>query len=744
MAKQILLKEMQISSDYFSKEFKAISPEQVINMVRNDEVLRAHTVLHREQLAKADSAATEKERKEAEKEAEKVKRSSPVVAISFHMDGGKEKEHCDECLYNVLVDFDAKKPEERLAAEELERVKTIMRTSRHALMGYESISGLGYHIVVPFLLPEGVTIDLKADRKRGEQLFKRVHTCVNHIYEVYCGHEMDAACGNINRLMGLNHDPIAVYREDAVPIMLTREQLGIDADGNLIKMKSPRCAVNKQGERQAVKLGGNLEQAARMVEESGVVFASGSHHDFVMRVSFILNRMGVDEDEAAEAVDKAYGGEMSDRPSAILHSCYRTASDEFGVWMKKRSDNAVKTEVIADYLKDKHLQYDILTQKTRQMDDSGRWREMTDRDKNDLYIECCATTGINLTSQLFMTVLNSNVIPAVNPLRDYVQTRTPWTPDQPDYIDMAASTVHMVSAEEDRLWRICFKKWFVAMVKGWQYEYAANHQVIVLIGKQGIYKSTWINYLLPPELRAYGTDNFNIERIDKDEKLRAAEFALINIDELDKLSDRELNKVKAVITTTHVDERASYGRNKEKRVRVASYAASGNKAEFLTDLTGNRRWLPFNVESIDSPYDHKLPYDGMYAQADYLQRNGFDYWFSLSDIEGMKAHVDEFMVPDKEEQLLMLYFDRVEADDPQAKFLTTAEIATKLTIYGSLRKDVDVRRLGSILSQQGFVKTRNGHNRARGFLVRERTESEITEMRHPKLDDADNADIQPL
>ena len=179
-------------------------------------------------------------------------------------------------------------------------------------------------------------------------------------------------------------------------------------------------------------------------------------------------------------------------------------------------------------------------------------------------------------------------------------------------------------------------------------------------------------------------------------------------------------------------------------MKVASYAASGNKIEFLTDLTGNRRWLPFHVLSINSPFDNEMPYAGMYAQADYLRRHGFNYWFSLDDTEAMKSHVEGFMVPDKVEQLLLLHFDRVEEDDPQATFLTTAEISAKLTIYGSLRKDVDIRRLGSILSNQGFIKKRNGHLRTRGFLVRERTVDEIKEMRNPKNLGADNADICPF
>ena len=302
----------------------------------------------------------------------------------------------------------------------------------------------------------------------------------------------------------------------------------------------------------------------------------------------------------------------------------------------------------------------------------------------------------------------------------------------PDYISQVAQTVHMASDNENQLWKDAFKKWFVAMVAGWSEEDIVNHQVIVFIGLQGIYKSTWINRLLPPELTEYTTDNIDIERLDKDEQLRAAEYGLINIDELDKLTDRQLNKIKAMVTSTHVDVRASYGRHKEKRVRVATYAASGNKEEFLTDQTGNRRWLPFHVVSIDSPYEHKLPYDGMYAQALYLLRNGFNYWFDLNEIQNLKTQVEEFMVLTSEEQLIQVYFEPASKDRPGAEFLTLAEIAAKLTVNGSLHKDIDQRRLGAIMTKLGYEKARNGHNRTRGYIVFEHTTAEIEKMRDAK------------
>ena len=713
---------MDSYQNFSSKEAQDISFEQLAEIIRSDEELKKNTALYRDLMAQGHDKA-----------AKNVKESTPQVAVSFRMEGGKGKENCRECLYQVLIDFDAKNPEERLPADELERVKTFMRTSYHALLGYESISGLGYHIVVPFILPDGITIDLAAEPKQAEEIYTRAYRCIANQYAVWCGHGMDKECKNINRLMGLSHDPIVAYRPDARPFRLTREELGIDADGRLIRMKTPKRAVDKAGNPVAVPLGDHLARAEKMVEESGTVFAKGSRHNFIMHVSFILNRMGVDEDEAAKALDDTYLGRMDGKPSDVLHSCYKTAADEFGVWMPQRSNTAVKTEIIAAFLKKQQLQYDTLTQKTRQKSDNGQWAELKERDENDLYMACCTESGVNLTEKLFHTVLNSSVVPDVNPLREYVMSRAAWNPDMPDYIGQAAAMVHMDTDHENQLWHQCFPKWFVAMVAGWIDDTIVNHQVIVLVGKQGIYKSSWINRLLPPELLAYSTDHIDIDRLDKDEELRAAEYGLINIDELDKLTDRQLNKLKSMITTTNVDVRAPFGRHKEKRVRVASYAASGNKEEFLTDQTGNRRWLPFHVKAIDSPFKHKLPYDGMYAQAYYLLQNDFNYWFELDDIKSLEAHVETFMVPTSEEELIPLYYSPARLEDAGSTFLTLAEISAKIVSYGCLKKNPEPRRLGAIMTKLGFVKSRNGHNGTRGYYVREHTQSEIEQLRHPEI-----------
>ena len=367
------------------------------------------------------------------------------------------------------------------------------------------------------------------------------------------------------------------------------------------------------------------------------------------------------------------------------------------------------------------------------------WREMTKHDINSIVCHCAQEYDANITSREVMTALQSDLIPDVHPLREYVLSCGEWTEEQPDWIDWVAQQVTVKplgdeakgdKARGERLWRGCFKKWFVAMVASWMKDEVVNHQVLVLIGKQGIFKTTWLEHLIPPHLRAYACKLANSNDLNKDERLRIAEFGLISLDEIDSMNNRELNQLKSVITATDVNERAAYAYTKERRVRLASFCASGNRRDFLTDITGNRRWLPFEVESIQNPFYTILPYERMYAQAWALAQDPlFSYWFDLDEIEVLEEHNQHFRDESNEEQLLPILFD-VPAEG-RGEFMTTAQISERLVTYGNIKKPMALSRLGMVLGAAGYQSTRPkiGGRLIRGWLVYQRDTDEIASLK---------------
>ncbi|MBQ8385872.1 MAG: hypothetical protein IJX48_00270 [Paludibacteraceae bacterium] len=377
---------------------------------------------------------------------------------------------------------------------------------------------------------------------------------------------------------------------------------------------------------------------------------------------------------------------------------------------------------------------------------SEYWREMTKHDINSIVCHCAQEYDANITSREVITALQSDLIPDVHPLREYVLSCGEWTEEQPDWIDWVAQQVrtlpnppfkggdkglpHEGGDGEGLLWRTCFKKWFVAMVASWMKDEVVNHQVLVLIGKQGIFKTTWLEHLIPPHLRAYACKLANSNDLNKDERLRIAEFGLISLDEIDSMNNRELNQLKSVITATDVNERAAYAYTKERRVRLASFCASGNRRDFLTDITGNRRWLPFEVESIQNPFYTILPYERMYAQAWALAQDPlFSYWFDLDEIEVLEEHNQHFRDESNEEQLLPILFD-VPAEG-KGEFMTTAQISERLVTYGNIKKPMALSRLGMVLGAAGYQSTRPkiGGRLIRGWLVYQRDTDEIASLK---------------
>ena len=157
----------------------------------------------------------------------------------------------------------------------------------------------------------------------------------------------------------------------------------------------------------------------------------------------------------------------------------------------------------------------------------------------------------------------------------------------------------------------CLKRWLVAMIAGWLTEDVVNQTVLVFIGRQGIYKTSWFKLLLPPQLRRYYYPRSNVKKSDKDAYTAMTQYGLIACEELDSMTKGEMNSLKADITTAIFSYRPPYGRYMENHKHIASFCATGNHPKFLNDPTGTRRWLPFKVESILSPWDFPFDHDNM-------------------------------------------------------------------------------------------------------------------------------------
>ena len=344
------------------------------------------------------------------------------------------------------------------------------------------------------------------------------------------------------------------------------------------------------------------------------------------------------------------------------------------------------------------------------------WRPVTDRIVNSLWKDLSKEKPVRI--QDIYHVMESDFVPEFHPFRYYLDHLPPWDGQSNHILAMSTSVRVKGGVDEQMRFYEYLRKWLVAMVAGWVDDTVVNNVILVLIGEQGSYKTTWFNYLLPPELKQYFYTKTNSGRMGRDDLLTLAQYGLVCCEELDTMRPSELNQLKAAVTMPSIDERAAYAHFHEHRPHIASFCGTGNNVQFLSDATGNRRWLPFEVESIDSPREHPFDYPAIYAQAYALYRQGFRYWFSQAEIRRLAQYNCHFEMPHDEVELVDYYFSKPSGAN-RGEFMPTA-IAQQ--IVSSLGTRVTTVSLGRAFSKLGFRSATLDN--CRGYFVVRRTEEE--------------------
>lgn len=171
---------------------------------------------------------------------------------------------------------------------------------------------------------------------------------------------------------------------------------------------------------------------------------------------------------------------------------------------------------------------------------------------------------------------------AINPVRDYLMSLS-W--DRQTRV--ATMFTDYLGAEDNDYTQTVAVKCMVGAVAralkgGVKYDYMP-----ILTGKQGIGKSTFLANL--------GRDWFTDSLTTFDSKTGAELIQgkwIAEVGELAALKKHEIEVVKQFITRTSDRYRAAYGRRAEDRKRRCVFFGTSNEDEFLSDITGNRRFLP--------------------------------------------------------------------------------------------------------------------------------------------------------
>ena len=266
--------------------------------------------------------------------------------------------------------------------------------------------------------------------------------------------------------------------------------------------------------------------------------------------------------------------------------------------------------------------------------------------------------------------LESDYIKNYNPIDEYLfQCYDKW--DGKDHIRALARTVPTANPH----WADWFYTWFLGMVdqwRGYSHRQYGNSVAPLLISKQGYNKSTFCRRLLPPELQWGYSDNLILS--EKRQVYQAmAQFMVINLDEFNQISPQvQQGFLKNLIQLPTLKYKPPYGSHVMEFPRLASFIATSNMTDILTDPSGNRRFI--GVE-LTGPIDVNVRpnYQQLFAQALTALHNGEKSYFDAEQVKLIMKNNCQFEVAEPIDQYFQLYFDLVE-NEKEGEYLTAAEI----------------------------------------------------------------------
>lgn len=389
-----------------------------------------------------------------------------------------------------------------------------------------------------------------------------------------------------------------------------------------------------------------------------------------------------------------------------------------------------KLVFVINYLKDNYdFRFNLITQKLD-------WKKRTEKEYKffnerafyNIMLDV-QLNGFSVTEQEFKTIINSDMVSTnYSPFLDYINGLAPWD-GETDYIKQFTDQLVL---EDDKMRFYVeggFKKWMVALVVGMIEDLPLkkyiNQQCIVLVGAQGKFKSTFLASIVPEHLKMqyFYSGNFNVHSKDHEELLGTK--MVIDLDEMATLNRSEIESIKSRLTQEQIVLRRAYGKAEIQLKRRASFCGSINREEFLTDLTGTRRFLVYKIKDIKFNPDFNV--DKMYAQAFALYESGFEYWFDRLDISLIEEFNEPFKQKGMEEEFLTKYFYPPSEADIEAgsyEMLTASDISnyiadptrvSKMNINNTVSKNI-----GIALKSLGFTqisKRMNGMPR-KVWLVR--------------------------
>ena len=330
-----------------------------------------------------------------------------------------------------------------------------------------------------------------------------------------------------------------------------------------------------------------------------------------------------------------------------------------------------------------------------------RFFPIDERNMNGMIVDA-RLTGIACWNSMIPTFVLSDKVESYHPFRLYMNELPKW-----DGTDRVTPLLSRVS--NDSLWIRGGRYWLRALTAQWigLDRTHANTLVPVLVSsEQGLGKSTFCRSILPDSLRAYYLDNLNLSPSSSPEK-KLVKVGLINLDEFDKISEKRQPDLKNLLQMLSVSVYRGKRLGYVTEPRLASFIATTNSRQILSDPTGSRRFLCVEVTDMISnePIEHKQ----LYAQLKQEVLNGERDYLNKEEEKEVQRRNKAYYRQSPLEDIFHACYRRPKADE-EGQWFTAAEMFRTLCKRNpAALRGISAKQLSYRLTAMGFKPRHTDH-----------------------------------
>ena len=655
---------------------------------------------------------------QGEKAANEEKKKLPSVTFSANYRGGRSNATLVKYLGYIVIDID------HLSKEELARILQTVRACSYTRIAFISPKGMGLKIIAHTQRPDGTLPDTIQEI---EDFHNAAYNKVASFYSQLCQTEIDTSGQDVGRTCLLSYDPGIYFNRDATPFIVEQPPLFYKTQKK--KKKTPgrkKQETDNNPVSEETALNYHSSHASLMVtlnyyHNKSEKYTEGNRNNYLHHLACKYNRHGIPDQEAAAFIKSLFTDLPAVETDSLIASAY-AHTEEFNT--NKLNSTQKRMLQIEQHISECYeTRYNELLhimeyrRKVSETEQPDPFRILDDRMENSIWMEM-NELGYACNVKMIQNLIYSDFSSSYHPIREYFKELPEW--DGTDYIRILADSVR---TNHQSFWTECLERYLVGMCAAATQDDVVNHTVLLLCSEvQNIGKTTFINNLLPPELRTYLSTGL-INPNSKDDLAKIAQSMLINLDEFEGMSGRDLNTFKDLVTRKVISIRLPYARRSQNFPHTASFAGTCNYQEIPHDTTGNRRFLCFHADSIEFI---KINYTQLYAQIKHLLNTpGYQYWFTQEDNNRIEKNNEDFIFHSPEEELVLTHIRKPERFE-KVQYLTVSEIAELIRERTGYQYSIGAKiQIGKVMVKHNFEskKGRNGRRYAVFVIAPEQVKS---------------------